>query len=347
MNGCAINFPNRLLKLFMRLFSRSCRGYFYKTILHSRHKFKNNYLPLTDVDKLRIICVFGHDFYGMMDRFKGISSVYSFCEQNGFEFRILHDIPYRLEDYLLPKSYNWLPSGLELNEINAGVGVYRCNLPDPGNIASESAVWAAQNYTLRRLTRVKGLKYLLINTNTAFGAPMLSEYFNHLFMPTSSLANNVSKIQHDTGAYYVSVSFRFVNLLNDSDEEVSNIPSITKDEQQHLMESCVKNLLDLKEKESVPIFVTADSPRFLKYLKDMKVDVSFIVPNFEFTHHIGFGGEVGEEQVNKSFSEMLMIAGAMKAYQICIPPMYKSNFPKWSAKIGNVPYELIIGKIND
>ncbi len=44
---------------------------------------------------------------GMCDRFKGIISLYAYCKYLGKPFRIKYTYPFRLEDYLLPASYDW------------------------------------------------------------------------------------------------------------------------------------------------------------------------------------------------------------------------------------------------
>ena len=141
---------------------------------------------------------------------------------------------------------------------------------------------------------------------------------------------------------FITVSFRFVNLLGDSNEDVNGYKEMPLDEQSALMHSCAEKLVELKQEAGgVNILVTTDSCKFLNYLDALVIPGVSHLDGDSFHQHIGFSAEVSGKAMLKSFAEFILIGKASSAYQIKVGPMHISNFPKHAATIGGVPYRLL------
>ena len=80
-----------------------------RSILLFFYHIKNiSFFPPTKKKQI-IICFDGFSQHGgLVDRLKGIISFYETAKQTGFEFKIYHEFPQRLEAFLEPNQYNWI-----------------------------------------------------------------------------------------------------------------------------------------------------------------------------------------------------------------------------------------------
>ena len=80
-----------------------------RSILLFFYHIKNiSFFPATQQRQI-IICFDGFSQHGgLVDRLKGIISFYETAKQTGFEFKIYHEFPYKLEAFLEPNQYNWV-----------------------------------------------------------------------------------------------------------------------------------------------------------------------------------------------------------------------------------------------
>lgn len=168
----------------------------------------------------------------------------------------------------------------------------------------------------------------------------MPDNFQQLFKMSPELEAVVSSNAEKLGTY-ISVSFRFVNLLGDSDEVVEGFRVLSESEQESLMFCCVQTMQTIPMDGVESILVTSDSSRFFSFLDSFHQETVKHLEGDDIHHHVGFSAKASHEAMLKSFAEFMLISKAQKAYQIKIGPMYASNFPKHAARIGNVPYQLI------
>ena len=89
------------------------------------------------------------------------------------------------------------------------------------------------------------------------------------------------------------------------------------------------------------ILVTADSPTFLAEAKKLQNVVTVQGKSI----HIDFNNSANATDYMKAFTEFFLISRASKAmlYRNRKYKTYPSNFPKYAAMLGHVPYEIVEG----
>lgn len=266
---------------------------------------------------------------GLSDRLCGILSMYAYAKKCGYEFKILFNSPYSLTDILIPNRYNWVVTPDELS--------YNSDDSMPVYLS----VWSEDNdkvvkYVDSRLRKIDK-KQIHIYTNTRyFTKEMVPTLFEELFKPCPMLhellVKHLSRLKND----YVSLTFRFQQLLGDFKE--GNFETLNSDkEKKELISRCLK-VVDYLHKMFADrkILVTSDSRLFLERAGEF----SYVyVVNGAIRHMDFTDGEIVDISVDmKSYIDMLLIANAKEIYLCNIPPLYRSGFPQTSSYIYNRPY---------
>lgn len=86
------------------------------------------------------------------------------------------------------------------------------------------------------------------------------------------------------------------------------------------------------------VLVTSDSMRFIEHIKSIPDVYAF--PG-KIVHMDWSKGENYETYL-KSFVDFYLIGGARKVFSVGTDKMYKSDFPKYAAMIGNIAFERIL-----
>ena len=165
------------------------------------------------------------------------------------------------------------------------------------------------------------------------------EYFNNLFEPSELLEKELAHYGELLGTNYTSFSFRFQNMLGDFKEfTFKELPPASKKE---LLNDALKALEKelVQTQASQKILVTADSPTFLE--QAAKFPNVVIVKGTSI--HIDFNSSKKSADYLKAFTEFFLISKASKAklYRNRKYKTYPSNFPKYAARLGHVPYEIV------
>ncbi len=181
-----------------------------------------------------------------------------------------------------------------------------------------------------------------IACNSSECADNYSKLFHELFKPSDLLAEQLSIHTNLLGGKnkYISISFRFQNLLGEFEE--ANSTSLKTGLQTLLIKKCLETIYKLKEEhpDLDKILITSDSNLFRKLVtKTYDFVYTYVLP--EEVGHIDYAA-AGKVKELTAFLDMFLIAGAKKAYQVRSNDMYNSDFPKMAAKINNVPYEMIL-----
>lgn len=105
--------------------SRYYRKYFQTTVNSLRYYFRNlhYYWQLYSFKKDREVS--GNTLYfiidpnikhpGLVDRFKAIVGLFYVAKINGFDFKVIFNHPFKLEEYLSVNKYNWIANQSELS----------------------------------------------------------------------------------------------------------------------------------------------------------------------------------------------------------------------------------------
>lgn len=263
---------------------------------------------------------------GLADRIRGICSVYALCIKNNWDFKIYFNYPFPLTDYLIPNKYNW--------EISSDKIIYNNKLCAPVLLNSYQLPTIFHNIYLQK--EMIGKKQLHVYSESPWAEEQFSNIFNILFRPSEKLQKDIDKILNQIGFDYVSATFRFQQLLGDFKE--GNYPTLSKSEQEILINECIKQLYRLHQQQpQYKILVTADSSTFLNKISSF--DFLYIIPGNVV--HMDYTNNATFNVYEKSFLDYFLIANAQKVHLFYNEKMYKSGFAKQAAKIYNRPYHEI------
>lgn len=306
---------------------------YYKTYKLRKYYNKNNTRAVNGKKQL-IYMADGKILHGgLSDRLCGILSMYAYSKKYDLDFKAFFITPYTLSDILCPNEYDWTiaPDAVSYNSLDS-CPVYL-------------SVYSSHNdrvvkYIDSRLSKLQ-VKQIHAYTNTRyFKKDEVPQLFKELFKPCKLLQDaldyHMEILHHD----YVSLTFRFQQLLGDFKEGDF---STLEDEQakEALIQRCLDAIKFLHQRvKCEKILVTSDSKTFLE--RASQLDFVYVVMGN--IRHIDFtDGEKVDISVDmKSFIDMLLIANA-KAVHLCnIKPLYRSGFPETSSYLYNKPYYEIV-----
>lgn len=261
---------------------------------------------------------------GLTDRIKAICTIYSYCKQNNIRFYINFVYPFKLQDYLVPNKYDWIPPQ----------NVISYNSFDCRPILLNTHQLLRQ-YHLKYLNRmIKKCVQLHVYGNTDVLDSEFYGAFNELFRPSPVLEADIEKDIRNIGKTFVAVVFRFQQLLGDFKERNYKVLDVV--ERNALIEKSKALLYDLHDKhKGTRILVTSDSGTFLGLVS--QIEFVYVVPGRVV--HMDYTDDADFFVYEKSFIDLLMLSRAQKVYLACSGDMYRSGFAKRGAMIGNVDYE--------
>lgn len=266
---------------------------------------------------------------GFADRLRGMVGAYTYAKHHGLPFAIDHQIPFLLQDYLEPNNYNWIPEHHSLS--------YNLFVSSPFTILN--------HITSLRLFKAKRNKQIHIYSNVEVSGLLnwlycdnygFSKQYNELFKPSRHLSEAAQPHLKCLGTNYISVSFRFIDLLGDFNEGAR--PILSKEEQQKLIIKCRQMLENLykQQTEAIKILVTADSMHFLNSMRD--IPYIYIVEGK--TGHSG-STTINGEAILKTFLDFYLISQASSVFLGVTGQLYKSNFARTAAMTQDKPFEII------
>lgn len=267
-------------------------------------------------------------FGGLADRLRGIISLYDWCKQNNKIFKIYFQAPFSLSHYLVPNQYDWLV----YDSVYQGKPIL---IDTPPHLAD---VVNFQNYMFDKyLSKGENQINCYTNADLVSNKTKFSSLFNELFKPSDDLKKLLDRYQVLLGGKYISVSFRFVQLLGDFNDCIDK--TLPVDEQQKLIKKCIDALFEIYSvNHDTKMLVTADSCKFLEEVK--KLDFAVVLPG-----EIGHSNYSHSETVHmKTFLDFLMIANANKIYLARTSKMFKSGFARKASMVNNVQFEEFIIK---
>ena len=273
---------------------------------------------------------------GLTDRFRGMVSAYKFAIEHQLDFKIFHTSPFLLQEILQPNKVDWI---IDEKEISRDSAVAKPVLLYREDFDNDSA--------LERQLDASHKQFHLYSCIDTVGENF-PKYFNELFKPSPVLEKELEQYSKLLGFGYTAISFRFQNMLGDFKEfTFKELPDKAKRELMNAaLDTLKKEIAHVqepygKQPEMCKILVTAESPTFIAEVEK----ISNVITVKGKSIHIDFNNSTNAADYLKAFTEFFLISRASKAklYRNRKYKTYPSNFPKYAAKLGNVPYEIVEG----
>lgn len=266
---------------------------------------------------------------GLTDRLRGMASAYKFATEHNLDFKIFHTSPFLLQEILQPNKVDWI---IDEHEISRNCEIAKPVLLYREDFNNDSA--------LERQLDSRHKQFHLYSCVDTVGEEF-PKYFNELFKPSPLLENELTHYSELLGESYTAISFRFQNKLGDFKE--FTFKELSEKGKRKLLSAAI-NVLKKEMphhhlvNETSKILVTADSPTFLAEAEKLPNVVTVKGKSI----HIDFNSSKNATDYLKAFTEFFLISKASKAilYRNRKYKTYPSNFPKYAAMLGHVPYEI-------
>lgn len=271
---------------------------------------------------------------GLSDRLKGMTTTYSWCKEHKINFRIFHYHPFSLEEYLIPNIYDWRISPNDicynLNYVSVNhlmLNHLTNNLVSAGKIFHKEMRWLDS-----RIVPPKIQHHMYTNmypeSDEAFGTN-----FGELFKPSTRVEKEITKHLEQIGRDYISISFRFMQLLGDFVD--CDGDTLSPKEQIELIDKSIRAVEIIKRRHSdiKTILITTDSRTFLEAVQTLP----YVYTINGKIGHINFDNS--DDANMKTFIDFFMIANAQKSYLAKSEKMYNSDFARRASMIYHKKFE--------
>lgn len=274
---------------------------------------------------------------GLCDRFKGIVTCYKWCKTHHHSFKICFNTPFLLEEYLTPNVCDWRinEANIIYNKHYSDVFYMMCDKSINELIKNGSFFRLVEQHLDRQLSHTnKKQIHCYTNaqpeSNEEFGC-----LFKELFKPSEKLKIELNHHLEEIGCPYISISFRFLQLLNDFKDTYGE--KLSKEEGLLLIKKSVTAIEEVHKlnPQYEKILVTSDSSRFLSYA--LSLPYVYVVDGD--VGHIEF--EPSNDANLKTFLDFFLIAQADKVYLGLSDKMYKSDFAYRASMLNGREFEII------
>ncbi|MDB9028309.1 MULTISPECIES: glycosyltransferase family 2 protein [Parabacteroides] len=265
---------------------------------------------------------------GLSDRLCGLVSTYCYCKGHNISFKAFFHSPYDLEIFLQPNTYDWRIGEEDLS--------YHSEDALPIYISYDENHLDSRRKANGKLCKKN--KQLHVYTNIRYFANEdFKVLFDELFKPSAQLLALVRFNLERIGGVFISVTFRFQQLLGDFTE--GNFPILPESERNGLLDKCLSKIEDLHSLHlGKRILVTSDSKTFLS--KAATLGYTYIIPGDVI--HLEYTPAENLDIHMKSFVDLLMVSKASKVYLVFSDLLYHSTFAKTASLISGTQYEEIL-----
>ena len=274
---------------------------------------------------------------GLSDRLRAIVAIYKQCNTKNLPFRIVFE-PLHLQDYLVPNKYDWRISSKDICfDTNK---VYPCTLltyhASTRNRYQQFVQNTILSYYLKQPYQQIHVYSNMICKDEEYGA-----LFNELFKPSAELQELIDYHLNKIGGSntYVSLTFRFRQLLGDFKEGGETLPEAQREP---YIARCLKCIEEHHDRyPGKKILVTSDSSTFLtRVSEDERIsEYTYLIPGKVV--HIGFTSDASKQTYMKSFVDYFMLANAEEIFLVRDKKMYHSGFPYRAALLKRKKYSEI------
>jgi hypothetical protein len=282
-------------------------------------------------DKKRIIICFDGLFPhgGIVDRLKGIISFYEVAKKLDYDFYIYFNHPFQLSYFLKPNKVNWDIKERELKY----------------NPFSTKVIYLMDNFEVNPLELIKNSKaktFLIYNNIDYLGVifkgntesenqQIWYNSYNELFLVSSELNKEIQKNHHDDRIVFHT---RFTSLMGDF-KDTTNIV-LDENKRQKLINKLIRKMEEVVVLHpDKKVYVLSDSIVFLNYIKQ---HTSFTVLEGNPKHSGMKNNDADLESHYKTFVDFYFMTKSDAIYLLQLDQMYNSNFSKYAAILGDVPF---------
>lgn len=316
-------------------------GYFlYDERKHEKKILQAYYNSITPCSNIKPLAIFMANGFcnhaGLCDRLKGMTTLFGWCKEHHIDFRIFHNHPFTLDKYICPNQYNWKIQEEAISYNKKNVSVNHCMLNHLTNkfVKNGEIISLEKQWFENRISRNKKQYHFYTNiypeNDIAFG-----QNFQELFRPTPRLQNEINHHLKQIDRDYISISFRFMQLLGDFKDCDGETLDIKEQEKLINKSLLIVEQIKLRHSNIKTVLVTADSQKFLDAVKE--IPYTYIIEGK--IGHINF--ENSDEVNMKTFLDFFMIAHAKKVYLAKSGKMYNSDFARRASMIYNSEFETV------
>lgn len=272
---------------------------------------------------------------GLADRLRGILSTYYICKKTGRSFKLHFVSPFNLELYLVPNQYDWRCKESELCFDKN----YTCVLPIFTTQEGLYQQKKLEQWLYNQISRTD--RQCHVYTNAFFSYDYdYKQLFFELFKPSDALRQTLDHYSGILGESYISISCRFLDLLDDFNETQAINASLTDVEKRALIERVLYEIDKLHlQYPNRTILCNSDSVTFLN--EAAKMAYTYVVPG-EITHLEGVVKRDDYQLYEKTFVDFFLIAKASHIYLLKTGLMYDSGFPYAASKLYGNPFDKIV-----
>jgi len=267
--------------------------------------------------------------HGLADKLKGIITIFDMSNLLNISFYIHWTYPVDIKNYLLPHKINW---NIEDNEIiRDNSKAFKIDFTTDGGL----------NYYEKLIKIINALnKYEQVHVFSNSRQTTKKEYRNYfkaLFKPTDKLQSAIEFHLREIGCDFVSVTFRFQQLLGDFEE--GGYPTLPKHEQDTLIDKCITHLQNIKKENQKykKILVTSDSITFLSIAS--KLDFVYVISGKRA--HFGHNPYESVDVYLNSFIDYYLLTFSKCIFIVVEKGMYNTGFPKSAAYLGGTKVKVI------
>lgn len=212
-----------------------------------------------------------YGFGGLADRLRGIITLYDFCLSNNLSFGIYFNYPFKLSKYFSPNKINW-----DINVIDRdSTTSYPLLIDTPSTLTTGVERYQEKRLKIILTNRKCKQAHCYTNADLVTSSKRFSILFNTLFKPSPLLKQCINDCKREIGEKYISLSFRFVQLLGDFKDCIDK--TLSNKEQEELIAKCTNAIFKIHLMHpSCKVLVTADSQKFLDTIS--KIEFVYIIP---------------------------------------------------------------------
>lgn len=266
-----------------------------------------------------IICFDGSTWHGgIMDRLKGIISFYALCQHLKISFYIHFESPFKLENYLIPANYQWLPN----DESGSKFSLFSDRLllaMDKIHLKPEKTLLSAMKKRRSSMFHV----YSNVDFASDYSTKSWGQLFLELFKHAPKLENALAKFRPNQT--YTAMHGRFIGLLGDFKDV--QVKALNSEEKENLVAQCVEYVQEVaRNNYPKPLLVLADSSTFLARINSVNGVIT--IPGD--LSHTDRTSKDDEEAHLKTFIDLFLLSEAEQIYQLKFRPMYNSAWPRYA-----------------
>ena len=284
--------------------------------------------------KKEIIIVFDGNFPhgGLVDRLKGIISFYQVAKNIDANFKIHFKSPFDLNEFLVPNTYNWSSTDVDLS----------------WNPFTTKVLYLMLNFNfnpieyIAKSNKKKFIVFCNIDYSKTINSSLNNEElnnhwsisFNELFKKSIYLDAEYSKLNIKENA--VAIHTRFTSLFGDFKDSPKNIATLERKKE---IKNDLKKEIDTIafENQSKNIYVFSDSIQFLDFIK---LETNYIVLDGKPKHIDSYKSSNQLDSHIKTFLDFYAISTCEKVFLIRTKDMYNSAFSKYAAIVGNKVFKV-------